>query len=51
MDWLISRGEASSRHEAVDLGKQLLEAGVFRHGEGREGEEEEEGVGEDCWVV
>lgn len=38
MDWLISRGEASSRQEAVDLGKQLLEAGVFRHGEGRNGE-------------
>ena len=32
VDWLISRGEASSRIEAVDIGKQLLDAGVFRHG-------------------
>ena len=32
VDWLISRGEASSRIEAVEIGKQLLDAGVFRHG-------------------
>lgn len=32
VDWLISRGEASSRIEAVDLGRQLLDAGVFNHG-------------------
>ena len=32
VDWLISRGETSSRIEAVDIGKQLLDAGVFRHG-------------------
>ena len=32
VDWLISRSEASSRIEAVDIGKQLLDAGVFRHG-------------------
>ena len=32
VDWLISRGEASSRLEALDIGKQLFEAGVFRHG-------------------
>lgn len=32
VDWLISRGEASSRIEAVDIGKQLLDAGVFKHG-------------------
>jgi hypothetical protein len=31
VDWLISRGETSSRIEAVDIGKQLLDAGVFRH--------------------
>ena len=33
VDWLISRGEASSRIEAVEIGRQLLDAGVFRHGE------------------
>ena len=32
VDWLISRGEASSRVEAVEIGKQMVEAGVFRHG-------------------
>ena len=32
VDWLISRGEASSRIEAVEIGRQLLDAGVFRHG-------------------
>ena len=32
VDWLLARGEASSRPEAVDLGRRLLEAGVFKHG-------------------
>ena len=32
VDWLLARGEASSRPEATDLGRRLLEAGVFRHG-------------------
>lgn len=32
MDWLITRGEANTREEAIKLGKDFLEAGVFRHG-------------------
>ena len=43
MDWLITRGEVNTREEAVDVGMQLLEAGVFRHGKG-EREREREGV-------
>lgn len=35
VDWLITRGEASSRDEAIDIGRQLLEAGVFKHGKDR----------------
>ena len=33
VDWLIAKGEASTRGDAVELGKHLLDAGVFRHGE------------------
>ena len=33
VDWLLAKGEASSRPEAIDIGRKLLEAGVFRHGE------------------
>lgn len=32
VDWLISRSEVSSRKEAVELGRQFLDTGVFRHG-------------------
>ena len=32
VDWLITRGEVNTRDEAVVLGTQLLDAGVFRHG-------------------
>ena len=33
VSWLLAKNEASSRPEAVDIGRKLLEAGVFRHGE------------------
>ena len=33
VDWLITRGECNTREEAVKLGKEFLEAAVFRHGE------------------
>ena len=33
VDWLITRGEASSREEGSEIGKQLMDAGVFKHGE------------------
>ena len=36
MDWLITRGEANTREEATDIGRQLVDAGVFRHGEREE---------------
>ena len=32
VDWMLAKGEASSRPEAIDIGRKLLEAGVFRHG-------------------
>ena len=32
VDWLIAKGEARSRADAVDLGKQLVDAGVISHG-------------------
>lgn len=32
IDWLITRGEVDTREEGVDLGRQFIEAGVFRHG-------------------
>ena len=32
VDWLISKGEASNRQEAVEIGKELLDAGIIRHG-------------------
>lgn len=32
VDWLISKGEAHTRQEAVQIGMQLVDAGVFRHG-------------------
>jgi len=31
VDWLISKGEAQTRQEAVQIGMQLVDAGVFRH--------------------
>jgi hypothetical protein len=31
VDWLITRGEANTREEGVQLGREFLEAGVFRH--------------------
>ena len=32
VDWLVSKGEASNREAAMELGTQLLDAGVFKHG-------------------
>lgn len=32
VDWLITKGEARSRADAVDLGRQLVDAGVISHG-------------------
>jgi len=32
VDWLLNNGEATSRSEAIEIGKKMLEAGVFRHG-------------------
>ena len=32
VDWLLVKGEATSRPEAIDLGRKMLEAGIFRHG-------------------
>lgn len=32
VDWLIARGEATNRADAIDLGKQFVEAGVISHG-------------------
>lgn len=31
VDWLVSKGEASNREAAMELGTQLLDAGVFKH--------------------
>ena len=31
--WLVARGEAHTRADAVEIGKQMLDAGVFAHGE------------------
>lgn len=33
VDWLLARGEATTRSDAVTLGKQLVDAGVICHGE------------------
>ena len=33
VDWLVQKGEASNREEAVKLGRELLDAGIFAHGE------------------
>ena len=38
VDWLITRGEVSTRDEGTILGRQFLDAGVFRHGRERERE-------------
>ncbi len=32
VDWLVGRGEATNRQDAVDLGKQLVDAEVISHG-------------------
>ena len=34
VDWLLTNNEAASRPEAVELGRKMLEVGLFRHGEG-----------------
>ncbi|XP_019854510.1 PREDICTED: DEP domain-containing mTOR-interacting protein-like [Amphimedon queenslandica] len=31
VDWLITRGEVSTREEGTQLGRQFVDAGVFRH--------------------
>ena len=33
VDWLVQKGEASGREEAVQLGRELLDAGMLAHGE------------------
>ncbi len=33
VDWLLARGEATTRLDAVALGKQLVDTGVIGHGE------------------
>lgn len=33
VEWLVTRGEAPTRPDAVEIGKQLLETGVIAHGE------------------
>ena len=32
VDWLVKKGEAQNRKEAVEIGMQLVDAGVIRHG-------------------
>ena len=32
VDWLLTNNEATSRSDAVEIGKKLLDVGVFRHG-------------------
>lgn len=33
IDWLIQEGEATTRSEAEQLGRRLLEHGIIQHGE------------------
>uniref|UniRef100_A0A8B9MI14 DEP domain-containing protein n=1 Tax=Accipiter nisus TaxID=211598 RepID=A0A8B9MI14_9AVES len=33
IDWLIQEGEATTRTEAEQLGRRLLEHGIIQHGE------------------
>ena len=45
VDWLITRGEVGTREEGTQLGRQFVDAGVFRHGkERREREREREDI-------
>ena len=45
---MITRGEVNTRDEGIQLGRQFVEAGVFRHGK-REGEREREREREREW--